>query len=194
MAETPSTMLPLGTPLPGFRLVDVRTGREVDASEEARGKKGLLVAFICNHCPFVVHIRQELVRVAHEALDRGVAVLAVNSNDEVSHPEDGPEAMRGLAQKEGWRFPFLFDRTQEVAKTFRAACTPDLYLFDGQLRLAYRGQFDDSRPSNGKPVTGASLRAALEAVASGRAPGAEQKASVGCNIKWKRGNAPAYFG
>jgi peroxiredoxin len=194
MAETPSTMLPLGTPLPGFRLVDARTNRPVDAAEEARGKKGLLVAFICNHCPFVVHIRQELVRVAHEALDRGLAVLAVNSNDEASYPQDGPEAMRRLAEREGWRFPFLFDAAQEAAKSFRAACTPDLFLFDAQLRLAYRGQFDDSRPSNGKPVTGASLRAAVEAVASGRAPEAAQKASVGCNIKWKPGNAPAYFG
>jgi len=194
MAETPSTMLPLGTPLPAVRLVDAVTNREVDAVEEARGKKGLLVAFICNHCPFVKHIRQELVRVAHEALDRGLAVLAVNSNDEEAHPEDGPAAMRGLAQGEGWRFPYLFDRTQEVAKSFHAACTPDLFLFDGQLRLAYRGQFDDSRPSNGRPVTGTSLSAAVYAVASGRVPAAEQKPGVGCNIKWKPGNAPAYFG
>ncbi len=194
MAETPSTMLPLNTPLPPLRLTDAVTGRAVDAAEEVRGRKGLLVAFMCNHCPFVKHIRKELVRVAHAALDQGFAVLAVNSNDEKAFPEDGPAAMRQLAQDEGWRFTFLFDGTQEVAKSFRAACTPDFFLFDSQLRLAYRGQFDDSRPSNGKPVTGASLRAAIDAVSAGRSPVAEQKASVGCNIKWKPGNAPAYFG
>ena len=191
MAETPSTMLPLGTPLPGLRLIDVVTNREVDAAQVARGKKGLLVAFLCNHCPFVKHIRAELVRVAHDALDRGFAVVAVNSNDEKAYPQDGPEAMRALAQGEGWRFPFLLDGAQEVAKSFRAACTPDLFLFDARLQLAYRGQFDDSRPSNGKPVNGASLRAAIDAVASGRAPQPEQKPSIGCNIKWKPGNAPA---
>ncbi len=194
MAETPSTMLPLGTPLPALRLADAVTGRLVDATEAARGKKGLLVAFICNHCPFVRHVRTDLVRVAHAALDGGFAVLAVNSNDEKAFPEDGPAAMRKLAREEGWRFPFLFDETQEVAKAFRAACTPDLFLFDAGLRLAYRGQFDDSRPSNDKPVTGTSLFAAIEAVAAGRSPAAEQKPSVGCNIQWKPGNAPSYFG
>ncbi|HZY05644.1 MAG TPA: thioredoxin family protein [Anaeromyxobacteraceae bacterium] len=187
MAETPSTMLPLGTPAPYFKLTDAVTGRAVDAAEAARGKKGLLVAFICNHCPYVKHIRRELVRVAHEALDQGFAVLAVNSNDEKAFPEDGPAAMRQLAREEDWRFPFLFDESQEVAQAFRAACTPDLFLFDGALRLAYRGQFDDSRPSNGRPVTGADLRAAIQAVAAGRAPPAVQKPSVGCNIKWKAG-------
>ena len=194
MAETPSTMLPLGTPAPPLRLADAVTGRVVDAAEAARGKKGLLVAFICNHCPFVRHIRKELVRVAHAALDQGFAVLAVNSNDEKAFPQDGPAAMRELAREEGWRFPFLFDETQEVARAFRAACTPDLFLFDGGLRLAYRGQFDDSRPSNDVPVTGASLSAAIAAVAAGRAPAADQKPSVGCNIKWKPGNAPPWFG
>jgi thiol-disulfide isomerase/thioredoxin len=187
-------MLPLGTPAPALRLTDAVAGRVVDAAEAARGKKGLLVAFICNHCPFVKHIRKELVRVAHAALDEGFAVLAVNSNDEKAFPEDGPAAMRQLAREEGWRFPFLFDETQEVAKAFRAACTPDLFLFDRGLRLGYRGQFDDSRPSNDKPVTGASLSAAIEAVAAGRSPAAEQQPSVGCSIKWRPGNAPPYFG
>jgi hypothetical protein len=187
-------MLPLGTPAPGLRLADTVTGDVVDAAEAARGKKGLLVAFICNHCPFVRHIRKELVRVAHAALDQGLAVLAVNSNDAKAFPQDGPAAMRQLAREEGWRFPFLFDETQEVAKAFHAACTPDLFLFDRGLRLVYRGQFDDSRPSNDKPVTGASLSAAIEAVAAGRSPAAEQKPSVGCNIKWRPGNAPPYFG
>jgi hypothetical protein len=194
MAETPSTMLPLGTPAPPIRLTDAVTGRPVDAAEVARGKMGLLVAFICNHCPYVKHIRKELVRVAHGALDAGLAVLAVNSNDEKAYPQDGPAAMRRLAREEGWRFPFLFDETQEVARAYRAACTPDLFLFDRELRLAYRGQFDDSRPSKDTPVTGASLSAAIEAVAAGRSPAAEQKPSVGCNIKWKPGNAPPWFG
>jgi len=194
MAETPSTMLPLGTPLPSLRLIDATTDREIDAAEAARGKAGLVVAFICNHCPFVKHIRKELVRAAHDAIDRNLVFLAVNSNDEKAYPEDGPGAMRELATEEAWRFPYLFDETQSVAKNFHAACTPDFYLFDGQLRLVYRGQFDDSRPSSGRPVTGSSLRAAVDAVVAGRAPSAEQKPSVGCNIKWKPGNAPAYFG
>jgi thiol-disulfide isomerase/thioredoxin len=190
MAETPSRMLPLGTPLPPLRLVDAVSGRLVDAAEAARGRKGLVVGFICNHCPFVKHIRRELLRVAHAALDRGLAVVMVNANDEEAYPQDGPAAMRQLALDEGWRFPFLFDGTQEAARAFQAACTPDLFLFDAGLRLAYRGQFDDSRPSNGVPVTGASLEAAVEAVAGGRAPGADQRPSVGCNIKWKEGSAP----
>ncbi len=191
MAETPSAMLPLGTPLPQLRLTDAVSGRSLDAAELARGKKGLLVAFICNHCPYVKHIRSELVRASHEAIDQGFAVVAINSNDEGAYPQDGPAAMKQLASAEGWRFPFLFDETQEVARAFRAACTPDLFLFDGALRLAYRGQFDDSRPSLPRPVTGSSLRAAIAAVASGKAPSADQRPSVGCNIKWKPGKGPA---
>ncbi len=191
MAETPSAMLPLGTPLPPLRLTDAVTGRAVDAGAEARGKKGLLVAFICNHCPYVKHIRAELVRVAHEAIDQGFAVVAVNSNDEAAYPQDGPAAMKELATAERWRFPYLFDATQDAARAFRAACTPDLYLFDGALKLAYRGQFDDSRPSLPRPVDGASLRAAIAAVAAGKAPEARQRPSVGCNIKWKPGTGPA---
>ena len=191
MAETPSTMLPLGTPLPPFRLADAVTGRPVDGAELAQGKKGLVVAFICNHCPYVKHIRAELVRASHEALDQGLAVVAINSNDEASFPQDGPAAMKQLAAAEGWRFPFLFDQTQEVARAFRAVCTPDLFVFDAGLRLAYRGQFDDSRPSLPRAVTGSSLRAAIGAVAAGKAPGPEQRPSVGCNIKWKPGKGPA---
>lgn len=190
MAET-STMLSLGTPLPPFRLTDAVSARIVDATELARGKKGLLVSFICNHCPYVKHIRSELVRVSHEALDQGFAVVAVNSNDEVAYPQDGPAAMKLLATEERWRFPFVFDATQEVARAFRAACTPDLFLFDGSLRLAYRGQFDDSRPSLPRPVTGASLRSAITAVAAGTPPSPDQRPSVGCNIKWKPGKGPA---
>jgi hypothetical protein len=135
----------------------------------------------------VKHIRHELVRVSHEALDQGFAVVAVNSNDEEGYPQDGPAAMKKLAADEAWRFPFLFDQTQDVARAFRAACTPDLFLFDGALRLAYRGQFDDSRPSLPRPVTGSSLRSAIAALASGKAPSPDQRPSVGCNIKWKPG-------
>jgi hypothetical protein len=185
MAETPSSMLPLGTPMPAVRLTDAVTGAVVDGAAAAAGKRGTLVMFICNHCPFVVHVRKELVRVSHEAIDRGFAVLAINSNDIGSHPQDGPAPMARLAKDEKWRFPFLFDETQEVARAFRAACTPDLYLFDAQGKLAYRGQLDDSRPSNGKPVTGRDLRAAIDALAEGRTPSPEQKPSVGCNIKWR---------
>jgi hypothetical protein len=194
MPDTLSTMLPLGTRLPPIRLVDAVSGRAVDAAEIARGKKGLLVTFICNHCPFVKHILAELVRVAHAALDQGLAVVAVNSNDEKAYPQDGPVAMRTLAQEKGWRFPFLFDESQAVAKAFGAACTPDFYLFDEKLQLVYRGQFDDSRPGNGKPVTGASLSTAIQALVEKRAPSTDQKPSVGCNIKWKPGNEPEYYG
>jgi peroxiredoxin len=182
MAESSRTLM-LGTPLPSIRLKDAVTGDVVDAS--VLGKKGALVMFICNHCPYVVHIRQELVRVAHEALDRGLVVLAINSNDEASHPQDAPPAMALLAKKEGWRFPFLFDETQDVARAFGAACTPDLYVFDGEGKLAYHGQLDASRPSNGKPVTGRDLRAAIDAVASGQKPSEHQTPSIGCSIKWK---------
>jgi hypothetical protein len=180
-------MLELGTRLPPVRLVNAVDGAEVDVTALATGKKGLVVLFICNHCPYVVHIRKELVRAAHDALDRGLAVVAINSNDIGSHPQDGPVPMARLAKEESWRFPFLFDTTQAIARAFQAECTPDLFVFDAALRLAYRGQFDDSRPSNGKPVTGRDLRAAVEAVATGKAPSTEQRPSVGCNIKWRRG-------
>ena len=180
-------MLELGTALPEARLPDAVGGAEIDLRALAAGKKGTVVLFICNHCPYVVHIRKELVAAAHEALELGLAVVAINSNDVGTHPQDGPEPMGKLAKSEGWRFPFLFDEAQGVARAFHAECTPDLYVFDGGQRLVYRGQFDDSRPSNGKPVTGRDLRAAVEAVASGRPPGKEQTPSVGCNIKWRKG-------
>jgi hypothetical protein len=159
----------------------------VDVGESAAGKRGTLVMFICNHCPFVVHVRRELVAVAHEALDGGLEVVAINSNDAVAYPQDGPAAMAALARAENWRFPFLFDETQEVARAMRAQCTPDLYVYDAAGKLAYRGQLDDSRPSNGKPVTGRDLRAAVKAVAAGTAPPPDQKPSVGCSIKWRAG-------
>jgi hypothetical protein len=184
MAET-SIMLPLGTRLPPIRLINAVDGETVDVGALAEGKLGTLVLFICNHCPYVVHIRRELVRAAHESLERRFAVVAINSNDARTYPQDGPDAMALLAREENWRFPFLFDETQEIARALDAACTPDLYLFDGEERLVYHGQFDDSRPSNGKPVSGRDLRSALDAVASGRTPSRDQKPCVGCSIKWR---------
>ena len=189
MAES-SSLLPLGARLPAIRLKNATDGAMVDVGALAAGARGTLVMFICNHCPFVVHVRRELVSLAHEAVERGLAVVAINSNDAQTYPQDGPEAMAKLAREERWRFPFLFDETQEVARAMRAACTPDLYLFDAGGRLAYRGQLDDSRPSNGKPVTGRDLRAAIDAVIAGRAPTADQKPSVGCSIKWRSPGQP----
>ncbi|MGE0548152.1 MAG: thioredoxin family protein [Kofleriaceae bacterium] len=184
MARTPSTMIPLGTKMPPFVLRDVVTDASIDLTELAAGKRGTLVMFICNHCPFVVHVRPVLVQVAHEALDRGFAVVAINANSITTHPQDGPEHMAKLARDEHWRFPFVFDGSQQVARAYSAACTPDLYVFDAANQLAYRGQLDDSRPSNGIPVTGRDLRTAIEAVAAGRSPSSDQKPSIGCNIKW----------
>jgi hypothetical protein len=181
-------MLPLGTPLPALRLTDPLSGQVVRPADLARGTKGLLVAFLCNHCPYVRHIRDRFVMTAHLALDRGLAVVAVNSNDPESYPQDGPREMARLANAESWRFPFLFDESQEAAKALRAACTPDLFLFDRELKLVYRGEFDDSRPGNGKPVTGAALQAAIDALLAGKAPSPDQRASIGCSIKWKPGN------
>jgi peroxiredoxin len=191
MPLTPSTMLPLGTEAPDFALTDVVGGGPV-TREGFRGRPAVLVMFICNHCPYVVHVRPELVRAAHEFLDRGVGVVAINSNSAATHPQDGPENMRKLALDEGWRFPFAFDGTQAVAKAFRAACTPDLFVLGPDLRVAYRGQFDDSRPGNGKPLTGRDLRAALDAILAGRPAPEPQSPSMGCNIKWAPGNEPDY--
>jgi len=193
MVETPSEMLPLGTPMPSFSLKDAVTGKVV-TDRDAAGKKATLVMFICNHCPFVKHVVDELGRIAGDYIPKGGAVVAVNSNDVSSYPEDGPGNMKKLAASKGWRFPFLFDDTQDVAKTFKAACTPDFFLFDADGKLAYRGQLDDSRPGNNIPVTGKDLRSALDAVLSGKPAVAVQKPSIGCNIKWKPGNEPPYFG
>ena len=190
MSATPSTMLALGTPIPSFRLPDLE-GR-ILSPEEFRGAPALLVAFICHHCPFVRHVRHEFSRFAKEYQARGLAVVAINSNDVSAFPEDGPEGMRQEAREVGYSFPYLFDESQDVAKAFRAACTPDLFLFDTAGTLVYRGQFDDSRPGNTVPVTGLDLRAAADAVLEVRAVSARQKPSIGCNIKWKRGNEPDY--
>ena len=192
MAETPSTMLDLGTTLPAFRLQDL-SGKTVTSGDFA-GAKGLLVAFWCAHCPYVRHIRSTFARLAQDFQQRGGAVVAINANDIEVSPGDGPDGMAEEARELDYTFPYLFDGTQAVAKAFRAACTPDLFLFDGGRRLVYRGQFDGSRPSNTVPVTGQDLAAALDALLAGRPLPAEQRPSMGCNIKWRAGSAPDYFG
>ena len=192
MVLTPSTMVALGTRAPDFRLPDP-AGHEWALADLA-GAPGLLVAFICNHCPFVKHLRYELADFAREYQARGLAVVAINSNDVTTHPADSPERMAEETREAGYTFPYLFDESQEVAKAYGAACTPDFFLYDADCRLVYRGQFDDSRPSTGTPVTGSDLRAAADALLNGHAPLAEQRASVGCNIKWKAGSEPDWFG
>lgn len=192
MVRTPSTMLPLGTPAPDFRLMNV-DGREVGLSDFADAP-ALLVVFMCNHCPFVIHVAEELAELTREYIARGVAVVGINSNDVSQHPADSPERMVAEAEQRGYAFPYLYDDTQEVAHAYQAACTPDFFLFDRNHRLFYRGQLDASRPGNGVPVTGKDLRQALDAAIAGKAAPAEQLASMGCNIKWKAGNEPEYFG
>ena len=191
MPETPSTMLDLGTAVPSFSLPDFN-GRIV-SDADFTGSKALLVAFICKHCPFVGHIRQEFARYAKEYGARGLKVVAIASNDTKEFPEDGPEGMKQEAAEAGYTFPYLFDEKQQVAQAFRAACTPDFFLFDGNRRLAYRGQFDPSRPKNNVAASGADLRAATDAVLAGQPPPAAQQPSIGCNIKWSPGNEPEYF-
>jgi thiol-disulfide isomerase/thioredoxin len=188
-------MTPLGSPAPAFSLPDFGVNgqggrRVVSRSDFPRGTP-LLVMFICNHCPFVVFIQDELARLAHAYAGRGVAVVAINANDATTHPEDAPEKMTERARAVGYNFPYLYDETQEVARAFGAACTPDFFLYDGEHRLVYRGQLDESRPSNGLPITGADLRAALDAVLEGRPVNPDQKPAIGCGIKWKPGHAPA---
>ncbi len=192
MAETPSTMLPLGTKAPDFTLTDAVSGRKFSLKDFS-GAQALVVMFICNHCPFVIHVRDEIGRIARDYKAKGVAFAAINANSEESHPQDGPPHMKQLAEELGWDFPFLFDSTQETAKAYRAACTPDFFVFDKNLALVYRGRLDRSRPGNNEAVDGCDLRAALDAVLSGREVSGEQFASMGCNIKWAAGNEPSYF-
>jgi len=191
MAETPSTMLPLGTKAPPFRLPDPQ-GKMVSL-DDFKDAPALVVVFMCNHCPYVKHIRSRFAELAKQYQAKGVGVVGINSNDVVSYPEDAPAKMAEEIKQAGYTFPYLYDESQEVAKAYRAACTPDFYLFDRDRRLVYRGQFDDSRPGSGRPVTGADLSTALDAVLAGRPLPGNQRPSLGCNIKWKRGNAPDYF-
>ncbi|MBL0926719.1 MAG: thioredoxin family protein [Phycisphaerales bacterium] len=199
MAATPSQMLDLGSPAPHFTLPDAVSGREVSMASFA-GRPALLVMFICNHCPYVKHIRAELARLGRDYGGR-IGVVGINSNDTLAYPDDAPDKMAAEAHEAGYTFPYLFDETQNVAKAYRAACTPDFFLFDGSRRLVYRGQLDDSRPAGrsgsgtggGIPVTGKDLRDAIEAVLSGRPVSPLQKPSIGCNIKWKPGGEPSYY-
>lgn len=192
MVLTPSTMLPLGTPAPDFSLVNV-DGRTVSLSD-FEGTPALLVIFMCNHCPYVIHVADHLAQLTQEYLARGVAIVGINSNDVANYPADSPEQMVAETEQRGYAFPYLYDETQEVAQAYKAACTPDFFVFDADKRLAYRGQMDGSRPDSGTPVTGEELRAALDAVLAGKKPSEEQRPSMGCNIKWKPGNAPEYYG
>lgn len=184
MAQTLSTMLPLGTRAPSFVLPDASSG-EMLRLAELQSETGTVIMFICNHCPYVKHVRDELVRVANDYQPRGVAFIAISSNDVVAYPEDAPEHMKTFAREAGFTFPYLFDESQEVARAYQAACTPDFYIFDRAMKCVYRGRLDDSRPKNDTPVTGKDLRAALDAIIAGKPVSAEQHPSLGCNIKWK---------
>lgn len=193
MAQTASTMLPLGTPAPAFSLPEPATGKII-ALADFHAAPALLVIFMCNHCPFVKHIRQGLIDFARDYQPRKLAMIAISANDSANYPGDSPAQMAEETKAFGYSFPYLYDETQATAKAYRAACTPDFFLFDSARQLVYRGQFDDSRPGNQMPVTGVDLRAAADAVLAGQPVGSEQKPSIGCNIKWKAGNAPDYSG
>jgi peroxiredoxin len=192
MAKTLSTMIELGTPAPDFSLPDVVSGKTLSLSDFA-DKKALLVMFICRHCPFVKHVEGELAQIGIDYESKDIAIVAISANDLAVSSDDAPESLKEMAAQLGFRFPFLYDEQQNTAKAYSAACTPDFFLFDPSRKLVYRGQLDDSRPDSGTPVTGKDLRAALDAALSDRAVNPDQRASIGCNIKWKSGNEPAYF-
>lgn len=192
MALTPSTMLSLGTQAPSFDLPDVVSGDRVTL-RSFQDKKALLVMFICQHCPYIQHIKEELSKLGEDYGDQDIGLAAISANDADNYPDDSPKNLKRFAEAEGFRFPLCYDETQAVAKAYTAACTPDFFLFDRNRRLAYRGQLDDSRPGNGKPVTGRDLRAAIEALLAGRPVDPNQIPSIGCSIKWKTGQEPDYF-
>lgn len=185
MARTPSNMLPLGTIAPNFELFDTIDNRILKL-KDLRGNNGTMIMFICNHCPFVKHVNSGIVAMANDYQSKGIGFIAISSNDVENYPDDAPELMNINAKQEGFTFPYLYDETQEVAKAYDAACTPDFYLFDNELKLVYRGQMDDSRPGNGIPVTGSDLRNAMDKLLQGSSIGELQKPSIGCNIKWKK--------
>jgi peroxiredoxin len=191
MALTPSTMLPLGTPAPDFQLPD--TNGKIVSLADFKDQAALLVIFMCNHCPYVIHIRAGLAQLTRDYAAKSVGIVGINANNAQTHPADSPAKMKDEVALAGYTFPYLYDEKQAVAKAYRAACTPDFFLFNRSRRLVYRGQFDASRPGNGIPVTGKDLRAALDAVLAGRPTSELQVASIGCNIKWKPGNEPDYF-
>lgn len=184
MALTPSTMIPLGTKAPDFKLLDAVSDSEMNL-EQLKSDKATVIMFICNHCPYVKHVQQGLVELANDYISKGVSFIAINSNDVKNYTEDSPENMKKVAERLGYPFPYLFDETQEIAKAYDAACTPDFYIFDEGLKLIYRGQMDDSRPGNGKPVTGNDIRKALDQILGGTTVSKDQIPSIGCNIKWK---------
>ncbi|MBW4697914.1 MAG: thioredoxin family protein [Aphanocapsa lilacina HA4352-LM1] len=193
MARTASTMMELDTPAPAFVLPDVSTGKMITLASFA-GQPALLVMFICRHCPFVKHIQDELARLGRDYADSGLAIAAISANDALKYPADSPESLKEMVEELGFTFPVLYDESQQTAMAYQAACTPDFFLFDAARRLVYRGQLDDSRPGNDLPVTGKDLRIAIDAVLGGKAPAIDQKPSIGCNIKWKEGNTPPYYG
>ena len=193
MSLTPSTMLPLGTAATDFKLPDVVSGK-IFSLKDFSAKKSLLVMFMCQHCPYIQHIKKELTKLGKDFSGKDIAIVGISSNDAVNYPDDSPAELKKFAKVEGFAFPLLYDETQEVAKSYTAACTPDLFLFDKYRKLVYRGQLDDSRPGNGKPVTGKDLRAAIDAVLADKPVSQGQRPATGCNIKWKPGNEPAYFG
>ncbi|MBD1934204.1 MULTISPECIES: thioredoxin family protein [Cyanophyceae] len=191
MARVASTMLPLGTLAPDFQLPDV-FGETISLAT-MKGKQGLLVMFICKHCPFVKHVEAQLAQIGKDYENKNLGIVAISANDASNYPDDAPDQLQAMAKELGFTFPLCYDETQETAKAYTAACTPDFFLFDGNRSLVYRGQLDDSRPGNDKPVTGQDLRNAIDAVLAGKPISDMQKPSIGCNIKWKPGNAPAYF-
>ena len=192
MSLTPSTMLSLGTSAPDFELPDVVSHQTI--SLDFADGSPLLVMFICQHCPFVKHVKQQLAQIGKDYADSDLKIVAISANDVATHPDDSPEKLKAMAQEFEFKFPMCYDESQETAKAYTAACTPDFFLFDADHKLVYRGQLDDSRPGNDKPVTGKDLRGAIDAVLAGKEVEPEQKPSIGCNIKWKSGNEPAYYG
>lgn len=192
MVKTASTMLDLGTKAPNFALPDTVSGKTISLDTFAE-KKGLLVMFICQHCPFVQHVQQELARIGQDYMEQGLGIVAISSNSVETHPDDAPEKLKAMAEEQRFNFPFCYDETQEVAKAYTAACTPDFFLFDSSRALVYRGQLDDSRPGNDQPVNGKDLRAAIEKILADEPITPDQKPSIGCNIKWAPGNEPPYF-
>ena len=184
MARTPSNMLPLGTKAPNFTLLNTVSDTTLSL-DGLKGEHGTVIMFICNHCPFVIHINSELVALANDYKTKGIAFIAISSNDVINYPQDSPDKMKAHAQNEGYPFPYLYDETQDIAKAYDAACTPDLYLFNAELKLTYRGQLDDSRPGNGIPLSGKDLRHAMDCLLTNKENTEVQKPSIGCNIKWK---------
>jgi peroxiredoxin len=184
MAQTPSTIIPLGSKAPDFTLPDTVSGKNLSLND-LKSDKGTVIMFICNHCPFVKHVNKELVKLANNYIPKGISFIAISSNDVANYPDDSPDKMKQMARELGYPFPYLYDESQEVAKAYDAACTPDFFIYDKGLQLVYRGQLDDSRPSNGIPVTGKDIRSTLDNLLAGKSISPEQRPSIGCNIKWK---------